>query len=59
MGIQYDDNLTGTNWCQVPNTVLEMGFMSNAAEDRLMGTDTFKQNAARGIADGLDAYFGR
>ncbi|MBR5123834.1 MAG: N-acetylmuramoyl-L-alanine amidase [Clostridia bacterium] len=57
MAMQETDNMTGTNWSQVPTTILEMGFLSNRSEDRLMSTDFFRQEAAIGVANGLDAYF--
>ena len=55
--IREMDDMTATNWSQVPTTIVEMGFLSNTADDRLMATDYFRQEAAVGIADGLDAYF--
>ncbi len=51
------DTMTGLNWSEVPTTYLEMGFLSNEADDRLMLTDEFRRNAAKGVADGVDAYF--
>lgn len=51
------DNQTGVNWSEVPTTTMEMGFLSNEADDRLMLTDEFRKNAAVGMANGLDAFF--
>ncbi len=53
------DTMTGINWSSVPATIVEMAFLSNPSEDTLMATDEFRRNAARGIADGIDAYFGQ
>ena len=49
--------MTGINWTRIPSTILELGYMSNAEEDKLMATPEFHANAACGIAQGLDAYF--
>ncbi|MBQ8287696.1 MAG: N-acetylmuramoyl-L-alanine amidase [Clostridia bacterium] len=51
------DTMTGINWAQIPVTIMEMGYMSNAEEDELMATTAFRKNAAIGMADGLDAFF--
>ena len=52
------DDLTGTNWSEIPVTLIEMGFMSNSAEDRKMQKKTFQNKMAKGMADGIDSYFG-
>lgn len=52
------DDLTGTNWSKIPVTLIEMGFMSNHSEDKKMQKKAFQNKMAKGLADGIDAYFG-
>ena len=58
-GQQERSDFTGFNWANVPVILVEMGFMTNPTEDRLLATTAYQRRAARGLCRGTMRYLGR
>jgi len=58
-GISVRNDMTGFNWSTVPVLLVEMGFMTNPEEDRLMETEDYQHKMVSGMVNGLEQYFGK
>lgn len=56
-GVVARDDLTGFNWSTVPVILIEMGFMTNAEEDRLLNMAEYQDKLASGMVKGMEDYF--
>jgi N-acetylmuramoyl-L-alanine amidase len=58
-GIQERSDFTGFNWSNVPVILVEMGFMTNRTDDRLLATAAYQQRAVVGLCRGTLRFLGR
>lgn len=50
------DTMSGNNWSKVPTTLIELGYMSNPTEDRLMQSTSYQKKMVKGMANGIKKY---
>jgi N-acetylmuramoyl-L-alanine amidase len=58
-GVIERNDLTGFNWSDVPAVLVELGFLTNPAEDRLLASAAYQQRAALGLCRGVLRTLGR
>jgi N-acetylmuramoyl-L-alanine amidase len=54
-GVVERDDMTGFNWSKVPVILVEMGFLSNPDEDRILSTSEYQTKLAMALANGIQA----
>ncbi|MHC1682668.1 MAG: N-acetylmuramoyl-L-alanine amidase [Clostridiaceae bacterium] len=52
-GVVQRDDMTGFNWSKIPVVLIEMGFLSNDEEDRLLSSEEYQNKIALAMADGI------
>lgn len=57
-GVLISDTMSGINWCLIPVTIVEMGFLSNPTEDRLLSDDDYQNKIVNGIVLGINEFLG-
>lgn len=55
-GVMYTDTMTALTGAKSLLQIIEMGFMSNRAEDLKMASASYQKKMVKGIADGVDAF---
>ena len=58
-GLQRRSDITGFNWADVPAILVEVGFLTNPQEDRLLARASYRQRAALGLCRGTLRFLGR
>ena len=58
-GVVERSDLTGFNWADVPSVLVELGFLTNPAEDRALASAAGQQRAALGLCRGVLLAIGR
>ncbi|WP_434304728.1 N-acetylmuramoyl-L-alanine amidase family protein [Clostridium botulinum] len=52
-GIVEREDMTGFNWSKVPVVLVEMGFLSNVEEDKLLNTEEYRIKIVKGLTEGV------
>ena len=59
LGVKTYNGYMSLNWSTTPAVLLEMGYISNRREDKLLASKAYRRKMAEGITEGIAQYFGR
>ena len=48
--------MSGINWSKVPVTIIEMGFLSNEKEDKLLASSEYQKKIVQGMVNGINDF---
>jgi N-acetylmuramoyl-L-alanine amidase len=51
-GLNERSDITGFNWANVPSILVEVGYLTNPAEDRRLASASYRRKTARGLCEG-------
>lgn len=57
IGVIKRKDLSGFNWSKVPTCLIEMGYMTNAAEDKLLNKPEYQEKLVDGMVRAFELYF--
>ncbi|MDU4883957.1 N-acetylmuramoyl-L-alanine amidase [uncultured Clostridium sp.] len=55
-GVFERNDITGFNWSKVPVIILEMGFMSNYNEDKMLSDPNYQKLLMESVSESIDKY---
>lgn len=58
-GVRTNDDWTGTNFANLPTSLIELGYMTNPEEDRKLSDPEYRKKLAIGMMRGIENYFER
>lgn len=56
-GVMERNDMTGFNWSKVPVILVEMGFLSNPSEDKLLNSQDYQTKIATALSNGIEKCF--
>ncbi len=59
LGLDARPDITGFNWADVPAILVELGYLTNPREDRLLNRPAYRARAAAGLREGVLRFLRR